>query len=231
MCFSAEASFTAAAVLMPLGAAAMARAWRVDKSFVALCTLPLLFGLQQFAEGMVWVAGAAGDSAAVERYSLVYIFFSWIVWPIWVPVSVYFLEPASRRPLFLAFAIGGAMLGGLQFVPYLTHEGWLTTTFLGRAIAYRDINLLDVLISREGVYALYLTFIIAPLLVSTRREAQIFGLLVLLAATITYFFFAFAYISAFCIGGAIMSLYLVLIIFRKGRRPPRDTAKSPLRVT
>lgn len=229
MCFSAEASFTAAALLTPLGAASVARAWRVDKSFVPLCTLPLLFGLQQFAEGMVWVAGAAGDSAGVEHYSLAFIFFSWIVWPIWVPVSVYFLEPASRRPLFLAFAVGGAMLGGLQFVPYLTHEGWLTTTFLGRAIAYRDINLLDALISREGVYALYLIFIIAPLLASTRREAQIFGLLVLIALAITYFFFAFAYISVFCMGGAIMSAYLVVMIFRKGRRPPQEAVQAPLR--
>lgn len=228
MCFSAEASFATAALLIPAGAAAMAKAWRIDKSFIPLCTLPLMFGVQQFMEGMVWVAGAAGAAADVERYSLAYIFFSWIVWPIWVPVSVYFLEPGARRPLYLAFAIGGSMLGGLQFVPYLTHEGWLTTTFLGRAIAYKDLNLLDALISREGVYALYVIFIIAPLLVSTRREAKIFGLLVLVALTITYFFFAFAYISAFCVGAAIMSVYLVVMIFQKGR-PPVQAVKAPLR--
>lgn len=228
MCFSAEASFTTAALLIPAGAAAMARAWRVDKRFIPLCTLPLMFGAQQLMEGMVWVAGAAGTAADVERYSLAYIFFSWMVWPIWVPVSVYFLEPAARRPLYLAFAIGGSMLGGLQFVPYLTHEGWLMTTFLEHAIAYRDLNLLDPLISREGVYALYVIFIAAPLLVSTRREAQIFGMLVLLALAITYSFFAFAYISAFCMGGAIMSAYLVAMIFRKGL-PQLQTVKTPLR--
>ena len=64
-----------------------------------------------------------------------------------------------------------------------------------------------------------MTFIIAPLLVSTRREAQIFGLLVLVALAITYFFFAFAHIGAFCMGGASMSVYLRVMIFRKGRLP------------
>ena len=48
MCFSATASFTAAGVLLPAGAAATYRAIRTDRRYVAICALPLLFGLQQF---------------------------------------------------------------------------------------------------------------------------------------------------------------------------------------
>jgi len=216
MCFSAEASFTAAALLIPLGGVALTRAVKVAPKYAPLCALPLLFGFQQAMEGLVWVAGAQPDAAWVERFSLAYMFFSWIAWPVWVPVSVYFLEPPKRRPLYLALAVGGAMLGGLQYIPYFAHEGWLTTNFLRYAISYNDTQLLDALMTRDATYLLYLVFIIMPLVISSDRSARIFGALVTLTLAITYFFFSFAYISVFCMGGAIMSFYLVWMIFRKG---------------
>ncbi|MBY0563875.1 MAG: hypothetical protein K2P58_06785 [Hyphomonadaceae bacterium] len=221
MCFSAEASFTAAALLIPLGGVAVARAAKVAPKYAPLCALPLLFGFQQAMEGLVWVAGGQPDAAWVERFSLAYMFFSWIAWPVWVPVSVYFLEPPRWRPLYLAFAIGGAMLGGVQYIPYFAHEGWLTTTFLANAVIYGDTQLLDALMTREATYLLYLVFIIAPLLLSSDRAARTFGALVTLVLAITYFFFSYAYISVFCMGGAIMSFYLVWMIFRKDAGTPR----------
>jgi hypothetical protein len=36
----------------------------------------------------------------------------------------------------------------------------------------------------------------------------------------TYLFFSYAYVSVFCFGGALMSLYLVLTMLRK--KPPRS---------
>lgn len=214
MCFSATASFTASALLVPLGAAAVVRARNVDPKYIPLCALPILFGFQQFFEGLVWVAGHSADPTGIESFSLAYMFFSWIAWPVWVPVATYFIEPPVRRPIYLAFAIGGAMLGGLQYVPYFVHEGWLTTTFLDFAIRYSDIELLDGLIARATTYSLYLVFIIAPLLMSSDRGARTFGLLVAAVLIITNLFFSFAYISVFCFGGALMSFYLVVMIFR-----------------
>lgn len=65
MCLSAPVSFAAAAVLISTGALAVNRALKVDRRFLALAALPVLFGLQQYFEGMVWLAGAAGDQSAV----------------------------------------------------------------------------------------------------------------------------------------------------------------------
>ena len=70
MCFSATASFTAAAVLLPSGVLSVYRAWRGDRRYLALSALPLLFGLQQLFDGMVWRAGDVGDGDGVTRYSL-----------------------------------------------------------------------------------------------------------------------------------------------------------------
>lgn len=224
MCFSAAVSFSAAAALIPAGGVALYRASKVDRRYLPLCGLPILFGVQQFLEGMVWSAGAHADAATVARYSLAYMFFSWLAWPIWVPVSGLFLEPSRRRPLYLTFVIAGAILGGVLYIPYFAHDGWLVTRFLDYAIRYEDIELLDAITRREVTYMIYVTIIILPLLISSAREARIFGVLVAVVLAITYLFFRYAYVSVFCFGGAIVSAYLVYMIFTKA--PPEKVAAS-----
>lgn len=218
MCFSAEVSYAAAAVLLPLGTLSIYKAYRTDRRYMAICTLPLLFGLQQLFEGLVWTGGEAGDMAAVERYSLAYMFFSWLAWPVWVPISVFFLEPERRKPLFLGFAVIGAILGSGLYVPYLVHQGWLTVTFLPHAISYGGIEAFDFLVSRYFTYIVYVSAVVLPLLIASKREIKIFGILVALVLATTMVFFRYAYVSVFCFGGALMSLYLVGMIFWVARR-------------
>ncbi|MBB6182524.1 DUF6629 family protein [Pseudorhizobium flavum] len=215
MCLSANISFAAAAVLLPAGGLSTYRAYRVDPRYLGLAMLPALFGVQQLLEGLVWTAGAAGETHEIVQYSLAYMFFAWLVWPVWVPISTYFLESGRRRALYLAFAVAGGMIGALQYVPYFAHDGWLVTTFLENAIRYEGTELLDLVTSREVTYSIYLSAIIAPLLLSSDPEVKVFGLLVAGVLGVTYAFFAFAYISVFCFGGAVMSIYLVFMIFRK----------------
>lgn len=222
MCFSATASFTATAVLVPTGMISVYRAAKADQRYVAIGALPLLFGIQQLFEGVVWIAGERAAPGLVNQASLAYMFFSWLAWPVWVPMSTYFLEADRRRPLFLVLSILGGMLGATQYVPYFLHRGWLTTAFLPNAISYNATELLDFVIGRHATYALYLLAIIAPLFLSSNRDARIFGVLVTAVLIVTYLFFQYAYISVFCAGGAIMSLYLVAAIGRQRRRVGHD---------
>jgi hypothetical protein len=215
MCLSAHVSFAAAAALIPAGAFAVNRALKVDRRFLALAALPVFFGLQQYFEGMVWLAGAAGDEGAVSVNSLAYMFFAWVAWPVWVPISGYFIETGRRRLLYIAFAIGGAMLGALLYVPYFAHDGWLTIRFLERAIVYDTTELLDFIMAREFTYGIYVFFVAAPLLISRDRHVRFFGLLVAGALAVTYAFFQYAHISVFCFGGALASLYLVSAMLQK----------------
>lgn len=225
MCFSETASFTAAAVLLPSGGLSIWRAWRSDRRYLALGALPLLFGLQQLFEGLVWRAGESGDAGAIARYSLAYMFFSWLAWPVWIPFAAYFVEPVRRHMLYLTFAIVGGMLGGLQYFPYFAHQGWLVTQFLPNAIVYGGNELLDFIIGRQMTYIIYVTVIIAPLLLSTQRDVKIFGILVTSVLILTTAFFAFAAISVFCFGGGLMSLYLVWRPF--STVPPADRVSPP----
>jgi hypothetical protein len=218
MCFSPEASFTAAALLLPAGVISTYRAYQTDRRYVAICALPFLFGIQQLLEGLVWVAGAHADQDSIQRLSLAYMFFSWLAWPIWVPFSTYFLESSRRAWIYLVFAISGGMLGAVQYFPYFAHNDWLVTKFLEHAISYEGIELFDFIVGRETTYIIYALIIIAPLLLSSDRDVKIFGVLVTIVLATTYALFRYAYISVFCFGGALMSLYLVYMIFKKDRR-------------
>ena len=224
MCFSAEASFTAAAILLPAGAIGVQRAYRTDWRYLPFAALPVLFGLQQLLEGLVWTGNALSSDAMVQRFSLAYMFFSWLAWPVWVPLSTYFLEPCGRRYIYLIFAIIGGMVGVLQYLPYFAHEGWLVTKFLPHAISYQGTVLFDFIMRRELTNAIYFFVIVAPLLTSSNRHAQIFGLLISVVATVTDLFFEFAYISVFCFGGALMSLYIVYVTFQAAGLPEQEEA-------
>ena len=217
MCFSAEASFAAAITLVPSGGLSISRAWKMDRRYLPLAALPLLFGVQQGLEGMVWMAN--GNEVVVERYSLAYMFFSWLVWPIWVPFSAFFLETESRKPLYLVLAVVGGMIGAMQYFPYFAHEGWLTTQFLPHIIVYSGKELFDYIVGRDTTYSIYVAIVVGSLLLSTNINVRIFGLLVAGVVVVTYLFFYYAYISVFCFGGAVMSLYLVLTLFDQGWRP------------
>lgn len=228
MCFSPEASLSTAAILLPAGALSTWKAYRTDGRYVPICALPMFFGLQQLLEGFVWIGGDSGNVALVTIASLGYMFFSWLAWPIWVPFSTYFLEPERRKPLYLVYAIVGAVLGAGQYLPYLVHNSWLSVRFLDAAVVYGGVELFDLLMGRELTYAIYLTVITLPPLLSTHGEIRIFGILVATVFAVTYLFFSFAYISVFCFGGAVISLYLVgMIYWLDGRRqklgPTEDT--------
>jgi hypothetical protein len=226
MCFSAEVSFVAAAVLLPVGAASLYTAYQRDRQYMPLCALPLLFGLQQLMEGFVWTSGAAGNMAQAHNFSVAYMFFSWLAWPVWVPFSVYFLERGPRKVFSLVFAILGGILGGALYFPYLIHDSWLQLRFLGRAISYEGVVLFDFLFDRSFTHAAYLILIITPPLFSRRPGVRLFGGLLFVAFAATYLFFSFAYISAFCFFGAVVSLYLLYLVRKLGPSSPVSVGDS-----
>jgi hypothetical protein len=55
--------------------------------------------------------------------------------------------------------------------------------------------------------------VVAPLLSSSERDARVFGILISAVAVTVYLFFQYAYISMFCFGGAVMSLFVVYMVF------------------
>lgn len=80
MCFSLEASITAAGVCSVVGVTAL---WRSAKEERMLAAIPLLFGIHQAIEAVVWATGGAG---LWGRYAvLLYCAIAYCLWPVYVP--------------------------------------------------------------------------------------------------------------------------------------------------
>ena len=81
MCFSATASFSAGAVLTGLGAISLHKA-STPKEY-PFASIPLLFGIQQIAEGFVWLSMTHPDYAPLREGSMwFFLLFAQPLWPI-----------------------------------------------------------------------------------------------------------------------------------------------------
>ena len=214
MCFSEPVSFAAGVTLIVGGAIAGWEALKINKRYLPVSQMPTLAGIQQFMEGHVWMGLNHADPSMIWWAAMGFIFFSWLVWPVWIPLSIYFLEPpASRRkaPLF-GFALGGIIFGLALFVPHLLYPEWITVKVNQQSLAYEDIMFLDYLIPRWLTYAIYLFLITVPAFISTYRHIRIFGVMLITVMAIVYAFLTYAYISFFCFLAGLGTIHLIYII-------------------
>ena len=106
MCFSADASFGAAACLLPMGLYSLRQAIRIRPAFVPFALTPIAFGIQQLAEAFVWRGLNASPPRSVDGPAAVFLFFAIAWWPFWFPFSAAFAAPTPQRRLpFVLFTI------------------------------------------------------------------------------------------------------------------------------
>ena len=223
MCFSANASFAASAILAPMGLYTLARSFRLDKRYLLLAAYPLLFGIQQAAEGFEWLAIDAELSTDVITAALAFLFFAYFVWPLVVPLSAYFVEEnRNRRVFFMLLSLVGGLYGFSLYFPLLLNDGWLAVQVVKGSILYEPVLIYDDLIPRTGLRIIYAAIIGLALLFSSVKTVRIFGVVILLSVIVGFLFFAYAFTSIWCFLAAILSLYVVYIL----RQIPRATTSA-----
>ena len=94
MCFSASASFIAGASISVLGVATIKKT--KTRAEVPFAMIPLLFGIQQLIEGVIWLTFHYEAPLLKQIMTYFYSGFSHVLWPIYVPLAIGFLE----APLF-----------------------------------------------------------------------------------------------------------------------------------
>ncbi len=216
MCFSESVSIIAGSGLLVGGAYAGVKAWTVNKRYLPVSLMPVFAGLQQLSEGFVWSGMTGGDSQLVQASALIYIFFTWFMWPFWIPLSVFVLEPkeSRRKYIFLFFAAVGLGFGLILYVPHLVRPEWVDVTINSRSLAYEGTMLLDFLMPRSVTNALYLALIILPPLMSRYRHMFYFGLTLIGVTVVDFLFLRYAYISFFCLLAGLATVHLIYIISR-----------------
>lgn len=219
MCFSATASFTASAMLVPAGLYCLNEARQMDKPYWLLAVIPLLFGIQQFIEGQLWLALATDNQAAEHLYALGFMFFSHFFWVFWVPLVCYALdEVVWRKRFFLALTAVGVMFGAAMYLPLLINESWLNIAIVKHSITYNARLIFDDVMGDTIPRLVYAFLVIMPLLMSSKKNLNTFGWLVTATIIGTAWFFSHAYVSTWCYFSAISSLYIVFVLSPRRRQ-------------
>ena len=92
MCFSASASFTAGAFLVPIGLYCVYAARELKRyHYFMFALVPFFFGVQQIVEGFVWLSLDYNKPDLLKAYSVAFVFFSHFFWPFWIPLCAYFV--------------------------------------------------------------------------------------------------------------------------------------------
>ena len=202
MCFSATASFVAAAVTGTIGVFSIARA--TDRRDLLLAATPLVFAAQQAIEGMLWTTlTTAPNGEGSGGLIFLFLLIADVLWPIFVPLAVILGEPdARRRQLILACLLAGIGAGGWMLSLLLTQPA---RAFIQHEhIAYEMGFDGSVLVS-----VAYLAATALSLLLSSRRAVVAFGVIAGCGSFITWLFYWEAYVSVWCFFAAAASVVLL----------------------
>ncbi len=212
MCFSATASFTAAAALIPAGIYCLSKSRSTDQPYWALMLIPLAFGIQQAFEGGLWLALEQGKHDEAELYTLAFMFFSHWFWLAWVPFSCYLMETRPQVKLLLQILTSyGFLYGGFLYIPVVIFDDWVKVFIENHSIVYSVRLLYDEEIPMNLVRVAYASAILIPLLIVEDRHYRKFGLLIAASVLPAAFYFPHSFISVWCYLSAILSLYILFV--------------------
>jgi len=216
MCFSATASFSAGGVLAA-SAIAIARTPKPRRA-VPLALFPAVFAVLQFAEGILWL-NHRGFITDAWKPPPVYVFLliAYVLWPVYVPLSAYLLEPDRRRKaVILLCQAAGLVVSVANLVAII--RGPIDAWVVGHSFHY----LIDM---PGGLAAPYVIAVTVPFLVVRDRRLVAFGLalfvLYVVAALVAS---SDTFPSVWCFYAAILSGFLYVIFRYEASKERRDVA-------
>lgn len=202
MCFSATASFTAGAALTVVGGLTVRKSQGARELPLAL--IPLLFGIQQLVEGVVWES-LGRDLPRVESWAtFVYSTFSHVVWPILVPFAIMLVEPRIwRRRAIGAIGVLGLAVG--LYLLFFMVRSPLEARVSGDSIAYESPHFYIAF-----VLVAYFTATCISGFFSSHWCIRIFGALAFILAVAAAAIAVATFVSVWCFYAAILSFFIYL---------------------
>ncbi|MCX5782552.1 MAG: hypothetical protein NT145_07645 [Elusimicrobia bacterium] len=215
MCFSAEASFTASAVLTVVGVATQRKVHK--SSQILFASVPLFFAVQQFSEGILWSILPGGAYPGLEKIAA-YIFLAIAKagWPLIIPLSILLMEQDKKRKnaLFVFLALG--------IFSSLCCVGYLFFCDFHPVISGHHIRYLNDLSWKYSVKVLYYISTIVevfyyistvfPLFISSIKRIRLLGILMAGSCIVSAIFFSRYITSVWCFFAAILSIVVYFII-------------------
>jgi hypothetical protein len=200
MCFSAEASFAGGVIISAIGVAVVRKVH--NPSQLLFACIPLFFGIQQFAEGFLWLTLPRTEYIYLQKLdTYIFLIMADVLWPMWIPLSVLFMEKDNKRKkilwILLIMGLSLSLYYGFCLVFYNVNP-----RILGYHIQYKTDFPKPI-----GMYAfaVYLIASITPLFVSSIKRTHLMGVLMFLSCLITAIFFRQYLTSVWCFFAALIS--------------------------
>ena len=181
-----------------------------------------MFGVQQSLEGLIWLSLATPTNAyaglSAEALTQAYSAFSQVLWPVYVPVSIWLLEPVAwRRKVLLGISAGGALVSLFLLTAMLDHP--VVAKVQGHHIAYA--------FSHVHIVAATLLYLmgtcVAPML-SSRISVRLFGIAVFVSSVLAYAVYSAWFISVWCFFAGLLSC---IVLFNFLPRATKFSQVSP----
>jgi hypothetical protein len=200
LCFSATASFTAGTALSAVGAVTVHKSR--GRSELPLALVPLLFGVQQLAEGALWLSLRRNLPMVQSWATYIFSLFSHVVWPMFVPFAILLVETSRRRKSAIKiFQVLGISVGLYLFF-FLVRFG--VTAHVHRRSIFYDSPHFYIL----AVLVIYLGATCLSGLFSSHRCINAFGVLAFVLAIVAYQVSVTTFVSVWCFYAAVLSLLI-----------------------
>lgn len=221
MCFSTEADLVAGAVMVPLGVLSLRHVRRPLE--LPLAALPLLFGLHQLVEALVW-AGIDGDvSPGLARTAAwVYVVYALPVLPLLVPVAVWLVQDRLHRRRVAPFVAIGAVVTAMMSASLATHG--LTVHAYDHAIGYYVGLGRDDWLSTS----LYVVAVVGACVVASSWTIRAFGLVNLVGLLVVAVAYVDAFASLWCVYAALASVLILVDMVHRARAADDRRTAAPV---
>ena len=204
MCISPQADLIGGVVITAIGVDAV-RHVRQRRELIALAWIPVLLGVHQFIEALVWLwlQGHVPRGAGLPAL-WAYLLIAFVILPPAIPLAVIALEPTRLRKLLMVpFAVLGTAVAVALFAAMLA--GPVGVRMEAYHLSY-SVRLHDGFL----ITALYVVAVCAPLLVSGYRDVAIFGIVNLVAVIIIARLTVSGFASVWCGWAAVSSAAIAL---------------------
>jgi len=215
MCFSIKSSFILGSVLITMGIIARIRVQKQLRMHL-LATIPILFGIQQYAEGFVWLSLSTEFFASYGFIArTLFLSFAIIIWPVVSGLALYLIEPNRKHKQILLIPISiGCIIALYGIYPIFMQP--TQATIVDHSILYIFYEPPFYLYS---VYSIcYLISTIAPLFISTVTGMRQAAVALSLAGLFAFLFKKATFGSIWCFFAAFLSLLILLLLPRNARQ-------------
>lgn len=209
MCFSLEASFASSAVITTIGIASIRQVKEPKQLLFA--SIPFIFGIHQFIEGVLWLSLLNPDYQYLEKYaSYLFVIIAQLLWPIVIPLSLLLIEVNEKRKTWLkVILIISLMLLITNSISLFKFN--VTVELLNYHIRY-GLYFPHHMTLGIITFLLYILTTISPLYISSVKRMYQFALLTTASLFISFLFYTETIASIWCFFSAIISAIIYKII-------------------